>query len=359
MIVDFQDPNNPSADIKNISPNDWDKAYDLQNKNVADDIFRGHQVTSPMLFGCKTEGQLGGASEMETAYEIFKNTYVRNKRNELQNAFNMLFTGFGLVKGKVEFLDKALFSAKVSETLKEKIYTINELRKEAGLQPLPNGEKLLTDTVTTTKFSSDVFQLSEEDFEKIKELGIAYNEFEFVNDGEFVKSKEDFNRIELQFELSQEIADYLIENEIGNSTINEIKKALRKDAGINVTSSELKDTLKQLNDAKIINVTIEGNNISVKPLQSADKPQRQIEVMYSYEVRKGQGEPIIDTTRAFCRKLIENNKLYTREEIQTMSSIFGYDIFEYGGGYYRDPSTGTLAPHCRHNFKSNIVIRKK
>jgi hypothetical protein len=62
MIIDFQDPSQPSADVKNISANDWDKAYQEVAKQVANDIYIGHQVTSPMLFGVKTEGQLGGAT---------------------------------------------------------------------------------------------------------------------------------------------------------------------------------------------------------------------------------------------------------------------------------------------------------
>lgn len=70
LIVDFQDPNQPSADVKNISPNDWDKVYDLIGKKVNDDIVSGHQVTSPMLFGIKTEGQLGGGTEIETVMKF-------------------------------------------------------------------------------------------------------------------------------------------------------------------------------------------------------------------------------------------------------------------------------------------------
>ncbi len=72
LIVDYQHSEGKAADVKNISPNDWDKAYEAVSRSVADDIYRGHQVTSPMLFGVKTEGQLGGATELETAYEIFK-----------------------------------------------------------------------------------------------------------------------------------------------------------------------------------------------------------------------------------------------------------------------------------------------
>jgi hypothetical protein len=359
LIVDFQDPNSPAADVKSISPNDWDKAYELIAKSVKDDIIQAHQVTSPILFGVKTEGQLGGSTELETAYEIFQNTYARNKRNELLSAFNQLFSVGELIQGELEFAEKQLFSARISETLKEKVYTINELRKEAGLPTMVDGDKLLTEAAKTDaipqKMNSDVFQLSEEDFEKIKDMGVFTSEFDFIDELEPITSKEDFNRIELQFETADEIAKYIIDNKLTDASVNELKQRLRKDLGINVSSSELKDTLAHLAKSGVIDNKVQDDKIKVKPNSN---PSKKIEVVYSYDIRKGYGNAIEDNTRAFCKKLIENNRYYTREEVQTMTAIFGYDIFSYGGGFYRNPQTGDVTPHCRHYFKAVTVTRK-
>lgn len=57
---------------------------------IQQNIFAGHQIVSPMLFGIKTEGQLGGATELVTAYEIFKSTYANDKQQFLEGIFNML-----------------------------------------------------------------------------------------------------------------------------------------------------------------------------------------------------------------------------------------------------------------------------
>lgn len=57
---------------------------------IQQNLFAGHQIVSPMLFGIKTEGQLGGASEIRNAYEIFKSTYVNDKQQQLESVFNML-----------------------------------------------------------------------------------------------------------------------------------------------------------------------------------------------------------------------------------------------------------------------------
>lgn len=364
LIVDFQDPSNPAADVKNISPNDWDKAYELIGKSVKDDIMQSHQITSPLLFGVAIAGQMGGGTEMETAYEIFQNTYVRIKRNELLSAFNVLFSVGELVKGELDFAEKQLFSARISETLKEKIYTINELRSEAGLKPLPNGDKLMNElphvsesiNPAPVQMSSDVFQLSEEDFEKIKDLGFGLDEFDFIEQGEPIKTKEDFNKIEMHFETIEEISKYIIDNNLSDLNLKDLKASLRKDLGINVSLNELKGMLEQLTKSGVIDNNVQDDKVKINPDKS--NPNKKIEVMYSYDVRPGYGKEVIENTRPFCKKLIENNRFYTREEIQTMTSIFGYDIFSFGGGFYRDPNTGDVTSHCRHYFKANSVSRK-
>ena len=206
------------------------------------------------------------------------------------------------------------------------------------------------------KMSADVFQLSEEDFDKIADLGEATDGFEFIREGEFITSKEHFAKQELKFETEDEIAKYILDNKIDSSTINDLKKDLRKDLGINVSASELKDTLDQLTKAGVLNIKVDTDGkVNSNPVK---EPSKKIEVVYSYDVRPGYGKPIEDNTRAFCKKLVQNNRYYTGQEVQMMASIFGYDVFSYGGGYYRDPTTGTLTSHCRHFFKAVTVSRK-
>jgi hypothetical protein len=202
--------------------------------------------------------------------------------------------------------------------------------------------------------SGDVFQLSEEDFDKIKDLGVFIDEFEFIEAGEFVRTKADFNRIELQFETLEDVAKYILDN--GVTDLKGLKADLRKDLGINVSVNELKGMLEQLNKSGAINVTIEDDGrVKNNPVK---EPSKKIEVVYSYDVRPGYGKPIEDNTRAFCKKLVQNNRYYTIQEVQAMASIFGYDVFTYGGGYYRNPDTQELTSHCRHMFKAVTVSRK-
>lgn len=351
LIVDFQSADGKAADVKNIAPNEWDKAYLAIKQTSSDDIFIGHEVTSPMLFGVKTEGQLGGASELEVAYEVFKANYITNKRNELVAAFNMLFVTTGFVKGTIQFEDKPLFGNSVSEAMKEKIMTINELRAEVGLASLPDGDKLLIQKASPAQAFSDekkshrenVTQLTEDDYEKIKHLGVLKVEYDFVEEN--FASADD----------AKTVAEYLLENASKASSIDDIQKAIKNDLDIDLSVSELKDVIGQINDAGLLKITVKGNNLTVEKPTLAT---RKTEVLYSYDVRPGLGNPIIKNTRAFCVKLIGNDRFYKREEIQSMSEIFGYDVFTYCGGFYTNPDDGETTPYCRHQWKKNTVVRK-
>ena len=59
-------------------------------------IFSGHQITTPSIFGIAEAGKLGSRTEMRDGFEIFKSTYVNAKQMELESTFNMLagFAGY-------------------------------------------------------------------------------------------------------------------------------------------------------------------------------------------------------------------------------------------------------------------------
>jgi len=85
--------------------------------------------------------------------------------------------------------------------------------------------------------------------------------------------------------------------------------------------------------------------------------QNQYEIRYSY--REIPGIPPVKTkSRDFCAKLISLNKLYSRDEINTISSRLGYDVWIYKGGWYNNPETKKTTPWCRHEWVQQIVIKK-
>jgi hypothetical protein len=353
FIIDFQHKDGKSAEINQLSANDWDKAYlEVSNKNT-DNILIGHQVQNPSLFGIKTAGQLGSSQELEVSYEIFKNNYIKVKRAEG-------------VSGRLEFVDKPLFNERLSDAAKEKVLTINELRKIGGFPSLPDGDRILAPVAPANPATTPVVQaqepatekkksgykLTEEDYQKISHLGLAFEEFEVL---------EELGHVHESFDLESDIASYLIGNDLKGLTLPQLVKVLEREGGLKTSENDLQGILDKLSKSGVLSVEVgKDNRLTIAPLPKPEIPDTAgVSVMYKY-VKKAEiaGADIIPTSRDFCVKMIENNRFYTREDIQTMSSIFGYDVFKHAGGYYYDPVQDKTFDSCRHKWQMVRVKRK-
>jgi hypothetical protein len=93
FLLVFNDANaaNP-VQVDDLSASDLDKHMIELNKTCQQEIFSGHRVTSPMLFGIKTEGQLGGNTELRASYELFKSTYSQPKANAFDKEINFILS---------------------------------------------------------------------------------------------------------------------------------------------------------------------------------------------------------------------------------------------------------------------------
>jgi hypothetical protein len=70
-------------EITPIPQNGADGYYTMVNDMVVQKILTAHRITSPMLLGIKTEGQLGGRAEMLDAYSHFQTTVIRPMQQEI------------------------------------------------------------------------------------------------------------------------------------------------------------------------------------------------------------------------------------------------------------------------------------
>ncbi len=270
----------------------------------------------------------------------------------------------------------------LKDETKEKVYTIDELREVDGKPPLPNGEgaKMLdlkpTNVINANpgvdpnakpsdpkapaegdkvpgKFEDQKPEtaktLTEEDFEKVKHLGFSRESFSVLDEFSAPATKENFKAVELFFDDAQDIEDYIVKADLKDKSISDIKAMIRKDLGISISTKDLQTKVTAMIDAGIIN---DEKVAEKKPLT------RDVQIVYSYEVRPGYGEAIIPGSRGFCKKLISNDRLYSRADIQQMSAIFGYDVFEHCGGWYLPKGATEALSHCRHYWKSVRVIQK-
>ena len=121
-IVDLGDTNLTKEDFTNI------------NNLIQQEIFACHQVTSPTLFGIKTEGQLGARNEIRDAYQIFQNTYVNERQQEHEKTFSKLMNMAGIA-GEWQIVPVEPLSFEFSEAIMSANMTRDEIREKLGLQP--------------------------------------------------------------------------------------------------------------------------------------------------------------------------------------------------------------------------------
>ena len=136
---------------------------------------------------------------------------------------------------------------------------------------------------------------------------------------------------------------------------------------LNVSVSDVKVAIQQLIDNNIIKtspVSIGADSIVeteiLKPLaelQGKDSKVQKLMIRYSYEWRVPKSKQNYSTSRPFCQALMDSDKFYSRADIETLSARMGYSVFDRCGGYWNN--NGVTEYQCRHEWKANIVTRKK
>lgn len=96
-------------------------------------------------------------------------------------------------------------------------------------------------------------------------------------------------------------------------------------------------------------------------LPGKDSKVAEVLVLYSYEWRSivpsSQRDTASHPSRQFCRTLMGLDKFYTRYAIEQISQRLGYSVWDRCGGFWNNK--GKIEFQCRHEWKANIVKRKK
>lgn len=391
--------------VEDLSTTDLDKLFDQLNKTTQAEIFTGHEVTSSTLFGVKTEGGLGDRAEIETSYEVFKNTYVNNKQEALEEAIAFIYPYFQVATPlkliPVDPLGFKLSDEKLAELMpKEWVYEqlgidiskypslaagntsgvteqgmVNEhLKNLTGKQNQAlqriirqyNKETITRDQAAAMLRSS--LGMGEEDIKVWLGFQSDHSEEEvaemFAVCGEgkaaftFVKSRPySFESHYDEFaDIKQTDSDIL--NLIGKDkriTAKIIGETLRLDPYyVQARIDALQQAGVLIPTTQTIGQdTIIERAINPEVIETRAKPETvDVYIKYSYEPRPGL-QPVIETTRPFCRRLLQLDRLYTRAEIESISQRVGYSVFDREGGFWGDK------PHCRHMWQRHVVIKKR
>ena len=326
LIIQYNDPNEKESVISNLQPSDFDKQFDILNKTVQQEIFVSHKVNSPMLFGVRVEGQLGGRSELIEAYEMFQSSYVEPRQKKLDDTLTYLFEYIAPVQLTTE--NKPPLGIDYVSLFTTGIITIEEARKELGFE-------------VQQKFQSqNPFGWDDERdlkvFAKYGEDASLYEEVKF----EFGEA------------LDKAILNILAEN-----------PGLQSADLVNLTkqpAQNVMDALTQLIKSDRIAPETNGYKITAKGKDLIKGLQTELVVRYEYALAPGiEGDLIIPTSRDFCREVVRSNKVFSREDINQMSAELGYDVWKRRGGWYHNPNTDTTTPQCRHLWSQKVMTRKK
>ena len=443
FVVTFNDDVSKAPTLEPLTPSDMDKQFEILNKAIQQEIFISHRVVNPMLFGVKTEGQLGGRQELVEAYELFKATYVNDRVRKVERMINYL-ASFNGVEG-IELIPVEPITERLSEQALLTIMTPEELREKAGLPPL---EKQPADVVgpnpqpdeqpkAPAQLSNDnIKKLSGREYQNLMRIVRHYAQEKITLEmartmlsAGFGLSAEEVNTLlgvqEQKFsnptepwwgeeddesDLGWGDEEYkvleVVASKFGSNADEYVvmnSRPIRFDSDLDTqvrqAFAELGEEEKEL-DSKIVAYRKKNRDASVEEMakefgvskakiakriaylmtkdrypiaRAADQiveknlpkgvkevAEPVLEVRYKYAWAAGFSDKDKRTSREFCKvmmDLADQGKVYTRDDINGISSIMGYSVWNRRGGWYHTAS-GVNRPQCRHVWEQQIVIRK-
>ena len=86
-MVFYSNGKDLSPDIVNIDANTLDEAFVVTQETIIKNVAFSHSI-DPVIMGISTPGALGQSQQLETAYNIFKNTFILPNQNYLNEVLN-------------------------------------------------------------------------------------------------------------------------------------------------------------------------------------------------------------------------------------------------------------------------------
>ena len=395
-----------------ITKEDFAKVDSLIQTN----IFSGHQITTPSIFGIAEAGKLGARSEMRDGYEIFKNTYVNSKQMHLEGVFNMLANFRGIEDPAlkitptepigIEFTEAILKEIAPKEWLLEKAgiditkyqtapadapqqalsinehikglkgrewqnmqriireFTKGKINREQASAMLKTGYAL-SDEEITTWLGSEELEFADQDFSLFLEFGEDKKEFNIWKTKQRFSDEEDLQTFADVSQLESNILDQISKQK--DVTPEVLAKVLKTDVKtINNVIADLEERGILKSKSTSIGKGIDKNVIIerelTKPLakivEDVKPTTTEILIRYSYAWIAGYSNADVDTSRPFCKTLLAANRFYSRSDIEQISARLGYSVWDRRGGWWTKPS-GKHSESCRHQWQTNVVTRKK
>ncbi len=349
IIITFSNGTQDAPSVLSLTGNDLDERYAMTEKSVQQNILVAHSVVAPSLFGIAPTGSFN-AAETADLFEIYKMTYVNSRQKQIEWLINYMAKLSGAVS-QLKLVDVSPIAGSEAVPVEEVAPTgeisANDTQVDVAKSAL-NGAQIasLVEVVANIKggiLTPDAaLQIIMASFPTIDEaqarkivglpqvtMSSCRNSHKFSDEELQVFSEygDDANDYEL-------LASYSIPWDSDTEDIYNRHFQLFETIGT-VTVSP-------------------GEDNGLGKIQGGTGTY---DVRYRYQEIPGI-PPVKTESREFCRKLIQLNRLYTRDEIDIISERIDRDVWRYRGGWYTNPDTGKTTPYCRHEWSQLVVILK-
>ena len=417
LVVEWVNDEKFATKITDLGQTDLTKEdYTAVNNLITNNLFAGHGVTHPLLFGIQQEGKLGGATELREAFYIFKNTYANAKQINIEDVVKYLATANGVVNADIKLKDVEPIDTTYNpidfKELLPKEFVLEKLGIDTAKygiaptpqqgQPVAQSNDVLVNLTgrqqqqlirIVTKFNKGILnkaqaalQLLPYGFtdEQINQY-LGVDEDPTTEDMKFVDESEDamiamFSSVD----FGEDATTYNVISQQNYMEQDEFKFAFAALTELSEIESKIVALLKEKPNTTLFDLTqifeldieqvrtitdrlkAEGilevadtNIIKVVPNNTKKTTLPEIKIMYSYEKRLGvEGDTLLPTSRPFCKKLValSETKLFSRQDIQKISERLGYSVFKRAGGFWNN--NGKIEYQCRHGWVQKVVTKK-
>jgi len=414
LLIAFNNDPTKKPTIDDLGQSDLTKEnFGSIDTLITNNIYASHSITHPLLFGIQEPGKLGAATELKTAYEIFKNTYVTGKQKQIEEIVGY-FSGVAGIDAEYHLKDVEPVGMELDPVQFKELLPKEWILEKFGIDPAKYGIATATNNVQPEQLSNEALiklsgrqqqnllrivrlfsqgkltkgqasiQLSAYGFtgDQINQyLGLDDNPMtadeqfmedsdEFIADmfAEYGDNRDDYNILKSETYTGQDDDFKMAFAAIDEYTEKESKimELLKKQPDL--SNRQIAEALKY--DLDSVNSIVE--NLVKKEVIAAEVvkgiPIRKIlerlpaqtlpdiKVMYTYELRPDVPPPeLIPTSRPFCRKMValSKSRMFSRQDIQKLSERLGYSVFTRAGGWWGN------SYKCRHTWIKHVVIKKK
>lgn len=368
LVLNFNDSKEQGAEILSLTGNGFEDRYNILNDTVQQEIFSGHRITDPQLFGINQEGIFASRNQLRDSYEMFQNTYVNGRQRFLEQIFNGLASVQGFEQ-RLLIQDTEPIGREYSEATRASVMTTDEIREDMGLPPL-NAEQMSKEVLLAKQDHEVEMKLCD----AFEGCGLSLDDWEIVGDGKQVRftSHQEQEATETRYKkygftseaFDMAVLEILKENPYSTwaaiaaqleTTMEEVTTAidnLRAKNYLNITEEVIEES-----SQRVANVTSEGTNA----LETAEPLDVSFKIAYRYvKSQEAGGAAIIDTTRDFCKRMVNQseNRVWTSAEIQRIGMQQDRNVWLRRGGFWTRKGTNVTTPYCRHAWEQ-VVIKER